>query len=115
MSRKNEETTKINNEIGTRIRNARVRNGITMEQLGKKIHITHQQVAKYEKGTNKVSACRLYMIAKTLNVQIINFYEGTITSDFSNDRMFLELYKNFKKLNVEKRVAVTNLVKSLVV
>jgi transcriptional regulator with XRE-family HTH domain len=49
--------------------------GMSQEQLGKAIGLTFQQIQKYEHGTNRVSASRLYDMAEALDVPISYFFE----------------------------------------
>lgn len=49
---------------------------LTQEQLGEKLGLTFQQVQKYEKGVNRISAGRLFEIAQALGITITYFYEG---------------------------------------
>src|ERR1041385_370523 len=63
-------------EIGRRIRALRLERGLSQSDLAKGIGLTFQQVQKYEKGTNRVSAGRLQKIADLLNVPITYFYSG---------------------------------------
>ncbi len=58
----------INKKIGERIRDLRLREGMTQMQLAERIGITYQQVQKYEKGTSNISVERLYQIADALGV-----------------------------------------------
>ena len=62
--------------VGKRIRARRIEVGITQLGLGKVLGVTFQQVQKYEVGTNRVSAGRLYEIGTVLKVPISYFYEG---------------------------------------
>ena len=66
----------IDELIGSQIRIARSMRGQSMEELGAKIDRTYQQVQKYEKGTNRVSASMLWRIANLLDFPISFFYEG---------------------------------------
>lgn len=50
--------------------------GMSQEKLGESLELTFQQVQKYEKGSNRVGASRLYQIAQVLGVPISYFYEG---------------------------------------
>lgn len=50
--------------------------GMSQERLGDALGITFQQVQKYEKGTNRISASRLQQIAHALGVTIEHLYEG---------------------------------------
>ena len=47
---------------------------MSLQELARKIDISYQQVQKYENGTNRISASRLYAIAKVLNVHINDFF-----------------------------------------
>jgi DNA-binding XRE family transcriptional regulator len=71
--------------IGQRIRLRRLMIGMSQETLGERLGLTFQQVQKYEKGTNRVGAGRLYEIGNVLNVHVSFFYEGlpTIGGDTS--------------------------------
>jgi transcriptional regulator with XRE-family HTH domain len=53
---------------GARIRATRIARRMSQEALGEHLGITFQQIQKYEKGTNRVSASRLIAIAKVLGV-----------------------------------------------
>ncbi len=50
--------------------------GMSQTELGDAVNITFQQVQKYEKGTNRVSAGRMQQFAKILNVPVTYFFEG---------------------------------------
>jgi len=60
----------IDIQVGARIRIFREAAGISQHHLGKDIGITFQQVQKYETGANRVSASKLYLIARRLGVSI---------------------------------------------
>jgi transcriptional regulator with XRE-family HTH domain len=62
--------------VGQRLRQARTSRKLSQTQLGEASGITFQQVQKYEKGTNRVSASRLFEFAKLLGVDISYFFEG---------------------------------------
>ena len=53
----------------------------TQEGLATKLGLTLQQIHKYEKGTNRVSASRLFAIAQILQVPISYFFEGVTGPD----------------------------------
>ena len=63
-------------EIGRKIRALRLQRGLSQSGLAEGIGLTFQQVQKYEKGTNRVSAGRLQRIAELLNVPVTFFYGG---------------------------------------
>lgn len=66
----------VDHQVGRRIRQARRDAKLTQEQLGNMIGLTFQQVQKYEKGVNRISAGRLFEIAQALGITITYFYEG---------------------------------------
>src|SRR2546430_1471745 len=63
-------------EIGRKIRALRLDRGLSQSGLADGIDLTFQQVQKYEKGINRVSAGRLQRIADTLNIPVTFFYTG---------------------------------------
>jgi len=63
-------------EIGRKIRALRLQRGLSQSDLARGIGLTFQQIQKYEKGTNRVSAGRLQQIADFLGVPITFFYRG---------------------------------------
>ena len=63
-------------EIGRKIRALRLERGLSQSGLAEGIGLTFQQVQKYEKGTNRVSAGRLQRIADILNTPVMFFYGG---------------------------------------
>ncbi len=69
-------TAAIDDHVGARIRERRIMLGLTQQQLAEMIGVTYQQAHKYERGINRVSAGRLYEIARVLNAPVVYFYEG---------------------------------------
>lgn len=61
--------------IGGQIRKRRHILGMSQSDLANKIGVTFQQIQKYEKGTNKVMASRLYELSKIMNVNLNYFFE----------------------------------------
>lgn len=62
--------------VGRRIRSRRKTLGQTQEQLADKIKLTFQQVQKYERGANRVSASKLVAIARAQNTPPGWYFEG---------------------------------------
>ncbi len=65
----------IDVHVGSRLRMRRQIISMSQEKLGELLGITFQQVQKYEKGTNRISASRLYYAAKILGVPVQAFFE----------------------------------------
>jgi transcriptional regulator with XRE-family HTH domain len=66
----------IDLHVGARIRVCRRTLGVTQEKLGEALGLTFQQVQKYERGANRVSASKLYEIAVSLQTSVAYFFEG---------------------------------------
>jgi transcriptional regulator with XRE-family HTH domain len=65
----------IDVHVGSRIRMRRQLVSMSQEKLGELLGITFQQVQKYEKGSNRISASRLFYTAKILGVPVQSFFE----------------------------------------
>lgn len=68
--------TLTDKHVGAKICMRRLTLGLSQTNLGDAVGITFQQVQKYEKGTNRVSASRIQQLAKVLNVPVSFFFEG---------------------------------------
>ena len=62
-------------ELGKRIRLRRVEQKISQAELGDKLGVSFQQVQKYEKGVNRVSAAMMVSLAEILDVDMDYFYD----------------------------------------
>ncbi|KXV73471.1 transcriptional regulator [Acetobacter malorum] len=71
----------VDMHVGRRIRLRRTLLGLSQEKLGEALGITFQQVQKYERGTNRVGASRLYDLASALDVPISFFFDDMPASD----------------------------------
>ncbi len=106
--------------IGNKIYSLRLASGLSRQQLAEMIGVTHQQLHKYEKGNNRISVGRLFLIAKALGVEISYLYDGFDQSKVrptftQHQRLCLELSRNFMLIkNAQHQNAVSSLVKSLV-
>ena len=61
--------------VGSRVRLRRMMMGMSQEKLGEQMGLTFQQIQKYERGINRVSASRLYELARVLGVTVQFFFE----------------------------------------
>jgi transcriptional regulator with XRE-family HTH domain len=62
--------------VGARVRMRRLMLDMSQSQLGNALGLTFQQVQKYEKGSNRISASRLQHISQILQVPVPFFFEG---------------------------------------
>lgn len=67
----------IDRHVGNRVRMQRILMNMSQEKLGVALGITFQQVQKYEKGVNRISASRLQQISQTLQVPPSFFFQET--------------------------------------
>jgi transcriptional regulator with XRE-family HTH domain len=74
MQKKNANPTDLH--VGARIRMQRMVRGFSQTELGRAVGVTFQQVQKYEKAVNRVSASRLQRIANVLKVAPDFFFDG---------------------------------------
>jgi transcriptional regulator with XRE-family HTH domain len=61
--------------IGARMRDRRVQLKISQTALGKTLGVSFQQVQKYESGSNRLSAVRLFEICEALQVPLASMFE----------------------------------------
>jgi len=66
----------IDKYVGSRVRERRMILGMSQMKLADALGITFQQVQKYEKGTNRVSASRLQQIVHILQVPVQFLFDG---------------------------------------
>jgi transcriptional regulator with XRE-family HTH domain len=71
--------------VGARIRLRRRMQGVSQEKLADALGLTFQQVQKYERGANRVSASKLYEIAAALRAPVAYFFDGL--ADPTGDEM----------------------------
>jgi transcriptional regulator with XRE-family HTH domain len=109
--------------------------GMSQEKLGEKMGLTFQQIQKYEKGTNRIGASRLFQLSQIMDVPVQFFFEDAplhvanrhaavagfheskteaFLLDFLNSRDGLELNRAFVKITDPKvRKRVVELVRAL--
>ncbi len=65
----------VDDHVGRRVRERRREIGISQRKLGEALGISYQQIQRYENGTNRVSAGRLYAMAQHLGATLDYFFE----------------------------------------
>lgn len=112
----------VDKHVGEKIRARRKVMGFSQQQLAGALDLTFQQVQKYERGSNRVSASKLYDIAKFLQVPVSYFFpavsdqEDVIEPDtFTKFAAVggLELAESYLGLDQTNQRAVTQLAKNL--
>ena len=96
----------IDRYVGARMRERRIMLGLTQQDMANLIGVTYQQVFKYEKGINRISAGRLFTIARTLGVDVGYFFDGLdgarTFKPTPQQRMLIELSRNFVRMESRK-------------
>ncbi len=78
----------IEKYIGMRMRVRRNLLGISQLEMAEMLHVSFQQVQKYEKGNNRISGSRFWQLSRILNVPVSYFFDG------------IELYLNAQGFDV---------------
>jgi transcriptional regulator with XRE-family HTH domain len=73
---KTEEPHPVDRHVGRRVQEKRLDLGLTQTALARAVGVSFQQVQKYEKGTNRVSASKLFEMAEFMKVEIPFFFQG---------------------------------------
>lgn len=66
----------VDRHVGERVRTRRKQLGLSQDKLGDALGLTFQQVQKYERGANRISASKLFDAASALKVEIGYFFDG---------------------------------------
>lgn len=121
--------------VGARLRARRTLLGMTQEKLAETVGLTFQQIQKYERGTNRMGASRLFQFAKVLGTSVAFFFEDmassltapglaedgqdelqdlTANDDILSRRETLDLVRAYYKINdIKQRKKVLDLIKSM--
>jgi transcriptional regulator with XRE-family HTH domain len=73
---KTEQPHAVDRHVGRRVQEKRLDLGLTQSALARAVGVSFQQVQKYEKGTNRVSASKLFEMAEFMKVEIPFFFQG---------------------------------------
>ena len=65
----------FNRHLGSKLRIRRLALGLTQTKVAQAIHVTFQQIQKYEKGTNGISSLRIMQLSSFLKVPVVYFFE----------------------------------------
>jgi transcriptional regulator with XRE-family HTH domain len=71
--------------FGEKLRTRRIMLGMSQTELGAALNVTFQQIQKYERGINSVSASGLEKLAATLGVHIGYFFRGQLPENGQDD------------------------------
>ena len=112
----------IDVHVGQRVRQRRVLCGLSQKELANAIGLTFQQLQKYERGMNRISASKLWQMSRILNVPVQWFFkefsepkekEDKRLESFHMERETLELVRNYVAVPADVRRKFLSLVKSI--
>ncbi len=86
--------TEADRTIGGRVATLRIAQGLSQTALGDAIGVSFQQVQKYEKGCNRISAGRLQIIADLLKVPVETFFADRLTGGSRRERRSIVLRRS---------------------
>lgn len=103
--------------VGSQLRAQRVLYGLSQSELAQQLDITFQQLQKYETGSNRMSASRIWNASKVLGVPVTFFFDGLDehadpAAGILNTRAGLELVRDFEACSSEVRNFASGLAKA---
>lgn len=119
----------VDRHVGRRVCEKRIALGYNQTDLGQALGVTFQQVQKYEKGANRISASKLWDIARFFRVDIGYFFEGLtgaaqpgmaegdaepFVHDFPATRQTIEIGRLAPRLSSRQQKLVVDLMRELV-
>lgn len=116
----------VDKHVGRRVAERRVALGYNQSDLGRALGVTFQQVQKYEKGSNRISASKLWQVAQFFKVDPAYFFEGLYAQpgmaegegeafqhDFPSTRHTIEIARLAPRLTPDRQRLVADLVRQL--
>lgn len=118
----------VDRHVGRRVCEKRISLGYNQSDLGRALGLTFQQIQKYEKGANRISASKLWDIARFFKVDIGYFFEGLSQAgsgvteggtaefdhDFPSTRYTIETARLTPRLSTRQQKLALELVREMV-
>ena len=116
MVRNIKEYDDVDIKVGMIIRDNRIARGLSRLQLAPLIGITHQQLAKYEKGENRISVGRLDKLCTILKISPLIFFESSSrNNELLSTRLNIEISRNIAQLKSDDtKRKLNDLIKSMI-
>ncbi len=114
--------------VGKRLRRRRRLLGMTQQDLASQVGVRFQQIQKYECGANRITASRLFELARAMNVSVQYFFDGMpntaqmpdaandaeqMEGDILSQKETLELVRAYYRLGERPRKRLLELAKAL--
>lgn len=115
----------VDRHVGRRVAERRIGRGLTQSDLARALGLTFQQVQKYEKGANRISASKLWDAAQCLEVEIAYFFSGLSNDaeapsgevashgDFPPTRQSIEIARLGRQLSTRQQKLAVDLMSSM--
>lgn len=116
----------VDRHVGRRVCEKRIALGYNQSDLGRALGLTFQQIQKYEKGANRISASKLWDIARFFKVDIGYFFEGlgggqpgmaeggaAFDHDFPSTRHTIEIARLAPQLSARRQKLALDLIREL--
>lgn len=117
----------VDRHVGRRVCEKRISLGYNQSDLGRALGLTFQQIQKYEKGANRISASKLWDIARFFKVDIDYFFQGladgqpgmaegeapAFQHDFPATRYTIEIARLAPTLPVRKQKLVLEMMREM--
>ena len=115
----------VDRHVGRRVSEKRISLGYNQSDLGRALGLTFQQIQKYEKGANRISAARLWQLSEALETPVSYFYDGLAEaleqqttarperSDMFSRKETMDLIQAYYQLDERPRRRRLDLAKSL--
>ncbi|MBL0948130.1 helix-turn-helix domain-containing protein [Brevundimonas sp.] len=116
----------VDRHVGRRVCEKRISLGYNQSDLGRALGLTFQQIQKYEKGVNRISASKLFDISRFFKVDVGYFFEGLAEgaggvadegADFEHDfpatRQTIEIARLAPRLSARRQRLALDLIREM--
>lgn len=100
-------------KIGSIIRRMRNARGLSMKQLAKKTAVTHQQISKYEAGTNRIAVTRFRELCRAMKLDYIQCLEAEDEMFEVPSREMLEMMQAYTALPRDVRLPIREMIRKM--
>ncbi len=108
-----QEARDIDRHVARRLRQRRLEQGLTQQELARAVGLSYQQIQKYETAVNRIGAGRLFCIARVLEIRPSYFFAGLNHGQALEDRAIATLRgEGSQPLKPALRKALLNLLDS---
>ncbi len=116
----------VDRYVGRRVCEKRISLGYNQSDLGRALGLTFQQIQKYEKGVNRISASKLFDISRFFKVDVGYFFDGLAEGtagvaeegtgfehDFPATRQTIEIARLAPRLSTKRQRLALDLIREM--